>query len=179
MNEDELQPLVDLWRESNPKIVSLWYAIDDAAKRAIIGKTTTSTHGIKFEVRSGMMFIHLPSGRMLSYVRPKIGINRFGSESITYEGTDGISKKWSRLETFGGKLTENIIQAIARDLLCYSMQTLSHTFICAHIHDEVVIECPMDVSVDAICEQMGRTPAWADGLHLKAEGYESPFYKKD
>lgn len=179
MNEDELQPLVDLWRESNPKIVSLWYAIDDAAKRAIIGKTITSTHGIKFEVRSGMMFIHLPSGRMLSYVRPKIGINRFGSESITYEGTDGTSKKWSRLETFGGKLTENIIQAIARDLLCYSMQTLSHTFICAHIHDEVVIECPLDVSVDAICEQMGKTPAWADGLYLKAEGYESPFYKKD
>ena len=179
MNEDELQPLVDLWRESNPKIVSLWYAIDDAAKRAIIGKTTTSTHGIKFEVRSGMMFIHLPSGRMLSYVRPKIGINRFGSESITYEGTDGTSKKWSRLETFGGKLTENIIQAIARDLLCYSMQTLSHTFICAHIHDEVVIECPMDVSVDAICEQMGRTPEWANGLVLKAEGYESSFYKKD
>lgn len=179
MNEDELQPLVDLWRESNPKIVSLWYAIDDAAKRAIIGKTTTSTHGIKFEVRSGMLFIHLPSGRMLSYVRPQIGINRFGSESITYEGTDGTSKRWSRLETFGGKLTENIIQAIARDLLCYSMQTLSHTFICAHIHDEVVIECPMDVSVDAICEQMGRTPEWANGLVLKAEGYESTFYKKD
>lgn len=179
MNENELQPLVNLWRESNPKIVSLWYAIDDAAKRAIIGKTTTSTHGIKFEVRSGMMFIHLPSGRMLSYVRPKIGINRFGSESITYEGTDGTSKRWSRLETFGGKLTENIIQAIARDLLCYSMQTLSHSFICAHIHDEVVIECPMDTSVDAICEQMGRTPKWADGLLLRADGFESEFYQKD
>lgn len=178
MKEEELQPLVDLWRETNPKIVSLWYDVDNAAKRAIISKTTTTTHGIKFEYRSGMLFIHLPSGRLLSYVRPKIGINKFGSDSITYEGIDG-TKHWSRLETFGGKLTENIIQAISRDILCYSMQTLSHTFICAHIHDEVVIECSKDVSVDVICEQMARTPAWANGLHLKAEGFQSEFYKKD
>ena len=178
MKEEELQPLVDLWRETNPKIVSLWYDIDSAAKRAIMYKSTAATHGIKFEYRSGMLFIHLPSGRMLSYVRPKIGINKFGSDSITYEGIDG-TKHWSRLETFGGKLTENIIQAISRDILCYSMQTLSHTFICAHIHDEIVIECSQDVSVEAICEQMSRTPAWASGLHLKAEGFESTFYKKD
>lgn len=178
MKEEELQPLVDRWREANPKIVALWYAVDSAAKRAIMYRTTTETHGIKFEFRSGMLFIHLPSGRMLSYVRPKIGINKFGSESITYEGTDG-TKHWSRLETFGGKLVENIIQAISRDILCFSMQTLSHTFITAHIHDEVVIECSRDVSVQAICEQMARTPAWAEGLLLKAEGFESDFYKKD
>ena len=179
MKEEELEPLVMLWRESNPKIVSLWYDIDNAAKRAIMYKTTTSTHGIKFEVRSGMMFIHLPSGRMLSYVRPEIGINRFGSDSITYEGTDGTSKRWSRLETFGGKLTENIIQAIARDLLCYSMQTLSKSFICAHIHDEVVIECPTNVTVEEVCRQMAIAPVWADGLLLRADGFESEFYMKD
>ena len=178
MKEEELQPLVDLWRESNPRIVQLWYDIDNAAKQAILYKGTRDTHGIQFECRNGMMFIHLPSGRMLSYVRPKIGVNRFGSDSITYEGIDG-TKHWSRLETFGGKLTENIIQALSRDILCFAMQTLSSTFLCAHIHDEVVIECPMDVSVESICEQMGRTPEWAKGLVLRADGYESPFYKKD
>ncbi|MGN0279985.1 MAG: DNA polymerase [Lachnospiraceae bacterium] len=178
MKEEELQPLVDMWRETNPKIVSLWYDIDSAAKRAIMGKTTTTTHGIKFECRSGMMFIHLPSGRMLSYVRPKIGINRFGSDSITYEGVD-TNKHWGRLETFGGKLTENIIQALSRDILCYAMQNLSDMFICAHIHDEVVIECPMDISVDTVCDIMAQIPSWADGLVLKAEGFESPFYKKE
>ena len=178
MKEEELQPLVDLWRESNPKIVSLWYDIDSAAKRAIMGKTTTTTQGIKFECRSGMMFIHLPSGRMLSYVRPKIGINRFGSDSITYEGVD-TNKHWGRLETFGGKLTENIIQALSRDILCYAMQNLSDMFICAHIHDEVVIECPMDISVDTVCDIMAQIPSWADGLVLKAEGFESLFYKKE
>lgn len=178
MKEEELQPLVDLWRESNPKIVSLWYDIDSAAKRVIMGKTTTTTHGIKFECRSGMMFIQLPSGRMLSYVRPKIGINRFGSDSITYEGVD-TNKHWGRLETFGGKLTENIIQALSRDILCYAMQNLSDMFICAHIHDEVVIECPMDMPVDSVCDVMARVPSWADGLVLKAEGFESSFYKKE
>lgn len=178
MKEDVLQPLVDLWRESNPKIVNLWYAIDNAAKQAILYKTTTDTHGITFECRSGMMFIHLPSGRMLSYVRPKIGLNRFGSDSITYEGIDG-TKHWSRLETFGGKLTENIIQALSRDILCFAMQNLGNQYICAHIHDECVIECPTDTTVESICEIMGRTPEWADGLILRADGYESPFYKKD
>jgi len=178
MKEEELQPLVDLWRQSNPKIVSLWYEIDRAAKTAILRKTKTETHGLVFECRSGMLFIHLPSDRMLSYVKPKIGINRFGSESITYEGTDG-TKHWSRLETFGGKLTENIVQALSRDILCHAMQTLSHTFITAHIHDELLIECSEGVSVDEVCRQMARTPAWAEGLILKAEGYESQFYRKD
>ena len=178
MLEEELQPLVDMWRETNPKIVSLWYAIDDCAKRAIMCKTTTTTHGIKFECRNGMLFIHLPSGRYLAYVRPKIGINRFGSDSITYEGVDS-NKHWGRLETFGGKLTENIIQALSRDILCYAMQNLSNTFICAHIHDEVVIECSKDVSVEAICDIMGRTPPWANGLVLRADGFESMFYKKE
>lgn len=178
MSEDELQPLVDLWRQSNPKIVSMWYDIDRAAKRAILGKTTTETHGLKFECRNGMLFIHLPSGRMLSYVKPKIGLNRFGSESIIYEGVDG-NKHFGRQETFGGRLTENVVQALSRDVLCYAMQTLSNCFICAHIHDEVVIECSKDVSVDAICELMGRTPPWANGLVLNADGYEDRFYRKD
>ena len=178
MSEDELQPLVDLWRQSNPKIVSMWYDIDRAAKRAILGKTTTETHGLKFECRNGMLFIHLPSGRMLSYVKPKIGINKYGSESIIYEGVDG-NKHFGRQETFGGRLTENVVQALSRDVLCYAMQTLSNCFVCAHIHDEVVIECSKDVSVDAVCELMGRTPPWANGLVLNADGYEDLFYRKD
>ncbi len=178
MEESELQPLVDMWRESNPKIVSLWYEIDKKAKAAIINKTTTETHGIQFVCKSGMLFIILPSGRMLSYVKPQIGINKYGSESITYEGTDG-TKHWTRLETFGGKLVENIIQAISRDILCNSMKTLSAYNICAHVHDEVIIECPMAESVNYICKQMAITPSWADGLLLRADGYESMFYKKD
>ena len=178
MSEDELQPLVDLWRQSNPKIVSLWYEIDRAAKKAIIGKTRTECHGLIFECRSGMLFIHLPSGRMLSYVKPKIGINRFGTESITYEGVDG-TRHWGRLETFGGKLTENVVQALSRDILCYAMKTLSSSFITAHIHDEVILECSPGVSVDAVCKLMERTPPWAEGLVLKADGYQSEFYRKD
>ncbi len=178
MKEEELEPLVALWRRSNPKIVSLWHAIQDAAKLAITGKTTTTTHGITFECRSKMLFLHLQSGRMLSYVRPKIGINRFGSDGITYEGLDG-TRHWSQLETFGGKLTENIIQALSRDILCFAMKNLSDMLICAHIHDEIVIECPMDISVESICDTMAKVPAWADGLVLRAEGFESPFYKKE
>jgi len=177
--EDELQDIVDMWREANPHIVSLWYAIDRAAKQAIVGRCTTEVRGIGFECRNGMLFIELPSGRHLSYCKPKIGTNRFGSDSITYEGTNGTTKKWDRIETFGGKLTENIVQALARDILCNSMRTLSHTFICAHIHDELVIECSKDVSVDAICEQMGRIPSWAEGLVLRADGYECAYYQKD
>ena len=177
--EDELQDIVDMWREANPHIVSLWYAIDRAAKQAIVGRCTTEVRDIRFECRNGMLFIELPSGRHLSYCKPKIGTNRFGSDSITYEGTNGTTKKWDRIETFGGKLTENIVQALARDILCNSMRTLSHTFICAHIHDELVIECSKDVSVDAICEQMGRIPSWAEGLVLRADGYECAYYQKD
>ncbi len=178
MKEEELKPMVDKWRAANPNIVRFWYDVDDAAKQAIKEKTTTETHGILFVFQSNMLFIELPSGRRLAYVKPHIGENQFGSESITYMGV-GASKKWERLETFGGKLVENIIQAIARDVLCYAMRTLSHCFIVAHVHDELIIECDKRMSLEAVCEQMGRTPPWAKGLLLRADGYECDYYKKD
>ena len=178
MKEEELKPLVDAWREANANIVSLWYAVDDAAKRCIKERVATSAHGINFKYQSGMMFILLPSGRRLSYVKPRIGENQFGGESVTYMGLS-VAKKWSRLETFGGKLVENIVQAISRDLLAYAMRTLRYTDIVAHVHDEVIIECDKSVSVDALCKQMSRTPPWARGLLLRADGYECEFYQKD
>ncbi len=178
MKEEELKPLVDAWREANANIVSLWYAVDDAAKRCIKERVATSAHGIIFSYQSGMMFILLPSGRQLSYVKPRIGENQFGGESVTYMGLS-VAKKWSRLETFGGKLVENIVQAISRDLLAYAMRTLRYTDIVAHVHDEVIIECDRRVSVDAVCKQMSRTPPWARGLLLRADGYECEFYQKD
>ena len=178
MKEEELKPLVDAWREANANIVSLWYAVDDAAKRCIKERVATSAHGINFKYQSGMMFILLPSGRRLSYVKPRIGENQFGGESVTYMGLS-VAKKWSRLETFGGKLVENIVQAISRDLLAYAMRTLRYTDIVAHVHDEVIIECDRRVSVDAVCKQMSRTPPWARGLLLRADGYECDFYQKD
>ena len=138
----------------------------------------TETHGLRFTYQSGMLFITLPSGRKLAYVKPKMGINRFGSESVTYEGT-GTAKKWERIETFGGKLVENIIQAIARDILCYAMQTLSHRFIVVHVHDEIIIECDKRMLVKEVCNQMSRTPPRIPGLLLRADGYECEFYKKD
>lgn len=178
MTEDELQSLVDAWRKANPHIVNFWWEVDRAAKEAVIDKTTTSTHGIRFIYRNGMLFIELPSGRRLSYVKPKMGENRFGTESVTYEGTNGTTKKWERLETFGGKLVENITQAVARDILMFAICTLKDYRIVAHVHDEVIIECPEDVSVDTICRLMAKTPPWAEGLQLKAEGYEGKFYRK-
>lgn len=178
MKEEELKPLVDAWREANANIVSLWYAVDDAAKRCIKERVATSAHGIIFEYQSGMMFIILPSGRRLSYVKPRIGENQFGGESVTYMGLS-VAKKWSRLETFGGKLVENIVQAISRDLLAFAMRTLRYTDIVAHVHDEVIIECDRRVSVGAVCKQMSRTPPWARGLLLRADGYECEFYQKD
>ena len=178
MKEEELKPLVDAWREANANIVSLWYAVDDAAKRCIKERVATSASGITFSYQSGMMFIILPSGRRLSYVKPRIGENQFGGESVTYMGLS-VAKKWSRLETFGGKLVENIVQAISRDLLAYAMRTLRYTDIVAHVHDEVIIECDKSVSVDALCKQMSRTPPWARGLLLRADGYECEFYQKD
>jgi len=176
--EDELQPLVDKWREANPKIVQLWWDVDRCVKETVKKKAETETHGIRFSYRSGMMFIHLPSGRMLCYARPKIGENRFGGESVTYEGT-GTNKRWERIESYGPKFVENIVQAISRDILCYAMRTLSHCFIVGHVHDELIIECDQRVSMDAICEQMGRTPPWVTGLILNAAGFESFYYKKD
>ena len=176
--EEELQPLVDAWRTSNPNIVQLWGDVDNAVKTTVRQRLDTETHGIRFRYRSGMLFIVLPSGRQLCYVKPKMGTNKFGGESVTYEGV-GSTKKWERIESYGPKFTENVVQAISRDILMYAMRTLSHCFIVGHVHDELIIECSMDVSPDAVCEQMGKTPPWIKGLNLRADGYETMFYKKD
>ena len=178
LTEDELQPLVDSWRASNPNIVQFWWDVDRCVKTSIKQHTATETHGIRFIYQSGMLFIALPSGRRLCYVKPKIGENKFGGESVTYEGV-GTNKKWERIESYGPKFVENIVQAISRDILCHAMRTLSHSFIVGHVHDELIIETPMDADLTAICEQMGRTPKWIDGLLLRADGYETAFYKKD
>lgn len=176
--EEELQPLVDAWRSANPMIVQFWWDVDRAVKTAVKQKIAIEVNGIRFICKSGMLFIKLLSGRMLSYVKPRMGENKFGGESVTYEGVSA-TKKWERIESYGPKFVENIVQAISRDILAYAMRTLSHCFICGHVHDELIIECSKDVSVDAICEQMGRTPPWIKGLLLRADGYETEFYKKD
>ena len=178
LKEEELQPLVVAWRNSNPNIVKFWWAVDKAVMKAITERTTTETHGLTFTCRSGMLFITLPSGRKLAYVKPRIGMNQFGGESVTYEGI-GATKKWERIESYGPKFVENIVQAIARDILCYAMKTLRHCNIVMHIHDELVIEANPRMSLDAVCEQMVRTPPWANGLILEAAGYTSLYYKKD
>ena len=176
--EEELQPLVDAWRTSNPNIVQLWWDVDNAVKTTVRQRLDTETHGIRFRYRSGMLFIILPSGRQLCYVKPKMGTNKFGGDSVTYEGV-GSTKKWERIESYGPKFVENIVQAVSRDILMYAIRTLSHCFIVGHVHDELIIECSMGVSLDAVCEQMGRTPPWIKGLNLRADGYETMFYKKD
>ena len=176
--EEELHPLVTAWREANPNIVRFWWDIDRAATSAVRDRIDSSVGDIHFAYRSGMLFVTLPSGRRLAYVKPKIGTNQFGGDCITYEGVGG-TKKWERLETYGPKLTENIVQATSRDLLCYAMRTLSHCFITMHVHDELVIEADPTMSLEALCEQMGRTPPWAKGLKLRADGYTTDFYKKD
>ena len=178
LSEDELYPLVQSWRSANPHIVDFWWQVDAAVKTAIKEHVPMRAGCIRFLYQSGMLFIQLPSGRRLSYVKPRIGENRFGGESVTYEGI-GTTKKWERLESYGPKFVENIVQGISRDILCYAMQTLRCSDIVGHVHDELIIECDRDVSVDAICEQMGRTPPWAEGLLLRADGYECEFYKKD
>lgn len=178
LEEEELQPLVDSWRSANPNIVRFWWDVDRCVKDTVKNRVTTETHGIRFFYQSGMLFIQLPSGRQLSYVKPRMGENRFGGEAVTYEGVGG-TKKWERIESYGPKFVENIVQAISRDILAYAMCTLSHCFICGHVHDELIIECSMGVSLDAVCEQMGRTPPWISGLLLRADGYECSFYKKD
>ena len=175
--EEELQPLVNMWRSSNPNIVAYWWAVDRAVKDAITQRTRTQVGDIIFEMRNGMLFISLPSGRKLAYVKPRIGENRFGGESVTYMGIDA-TKHWSRIESYGPKFVENIVQAVSRDILAYAMRTLSHCFICGHVHDELIIECSPDVSLDAICQQMGRTPPWIPGIELRADGYECNFYQK-
>ena len=176
--EEELPELVSAWRNSNPNIVRFWWDVDCAVKKAIKEKTITSTHGIQFSCRSGMLFITLPSGRVLSYVKPRMGENKFGGESVTYEGVGG-TKKWERLESYGPKFVENIVQATARDILMYAMRTLRCCSIVAHVHDEIIIEADPGMSLDAVCEQMARVPEWASGLLLRADGYTCDFYKKD
>ena len=178
LTEDELQPLVDAWRESNPHIVQLWWDVDAAVKTIVSMHTTAETHGIKFSWRSGMMFIHLPSGRKLCYIKPRMGQNKFGGDAITYEGV-GSTKKWERLESYGPKFVENIVQAISRDLLMNAMKTLSHCFICGHVHDEMIIECKEEVSLDELCKQMARVPSWMPDILLRADGYVTPWYRKD
>ena len=178
MKEEELQPMVDYWRQANPKIVKLWYEFDRAAKKAIKEKTTTDVRGIRFSYASGFLFMRLPSGRSLAYVKPRIGENRFGGESITYEGV-GATKKWERLEPFGGKLVENCVQAISRDILCHAMKNLRNERICMHIHDELVIECKEGTDLNEICERMAKVPDWAPGLILRADGYTCTSYRKD
>ena len=176
--EEELGPLVQSWRAANPHIVDFWWQVDGAVKTAIKKRIPVQVNHLRFFCKSGMLFIELPSGRRLSYVKPRIGENKFGGESVTYEGI-GTTKKWERLESYGPKFVENIVQGTARDILCYAMQTLRHCAIVGHVHDELIIECEKNVSVDAICEQMGRTPPWAEGLILRADGYECEFYQKD
>lgn len=176
--EEELRPLVSAWRSANPNIVSFWWDVDRAAMTAVRDRTVTETHGIRFGYQSGMLFIALPSGRRLSYVKPRIGTNQFGSDCVTYEGVGG-TKKWERIESYGPKFVENIVQAISRDILSYAMQTLRHCSIVMHIHDEVVIEAGPEMSTEILCQQMSRTPPWAEGLLLIADGFDCSFYKKD
>lgn len=176
--EEELQPLVSAWRQANPSITKLWWAVDRAVKEAVKEKTTTKTHGLSFTYRGGMLYITLPSGRQLSYVKPRMGENRYGGESVTYMGTD-FTKHWSRIESYGPKFVENIVQAISRDILCFAMRQLQEYRVCAHVHDEVIIEAPPDTPVDLVCQKMATVPPWAPGLILRADGYECKFYQKD
>jgi len=178
--EEELQPLVNAWRAANPNIVRLWWEVDKAASLAVRQRTTTHCYGLCFEFRSGMLFITLPSGRRLAYVKPKIGLNRFGRDAVTYEGI-GNTKKWERIETYGPKLVENIVQAISRDILCDAMRRLDDAglSIVMHVHDEVVIEADDGVLLDEVCQIMSVTPHWAKGLILRADGFRCPFYQKD
>lgn len=178
LSEDELQPLVSAWRSANPNIVRFWWDVDRAAMTAVRDRTVTETHGIRFGVQSGMLFITLPSGRRLSYVKPRIGTNQFGSPCVTYEGVGG-TKKWERIESYGPKFVENIVQATSRDILSYAMQTLRHCSIVMHVHDEIVIEADSRLSTEVLCQQMSRTPPWAEGLLLVADGFDCSFYKKD
>ena len=178
LSEEELQPLVNSWRASNPMITAFWWDVDRAVKTAITQRIPTEVRSIRFFYKSGMLFIQLPSGRRLSYVKPRIGINQFGGKSVTYEGV-GATKKWERIESYGPKFVENIVQAISRDILCNAMKTLRHCFIVGHVHDELIIECRPGINLKAVCEQMGRSPIWMPDILLRADGYETQFYKKD
>jgi DNA polymerase len=178
LTEEELQPLVTTWRAANLNIVRFWWDVDRAAMRAVRERTPTEIQGIRFYYQSGMLFITLPSRRRLVYVKPRIGTNRFGSDCVTYEGT-GVARRWERVESYGPKFVENIVQAISRDLLSHTMKNLKHLPIVMHIHDEIVIEAPKEMSTKEICQVMSETPPWAKGLLLRAEGFECDFYQKD
>ena len=178
LSDAELKQIVTDWREASPHITELWWAVDRAVKKAVKEKTATKTHGLLFSYEAGFLFIRLPSGRRLAYAKPYIGKNKFGGESVTYMGINA-QKKWDRLESYGPKFVENCVQGIARDLLMYSMQTLSQCFIVAHVHDEMIIEASKNMSLEEVCQQMARTPKWAEDLILRADGYECEFYKKD
>ena len=178
LSEEELQPLVNSWRASNPMITAFWWDVDRAVKTAITQRIPTEVRSIRFFYKCGMLFIQLPSDRRLSYVKPRIGINQFGGESVTYEGV-GTTKKWERIESYGPKFVENIVQAISRDILCHAMKTLRHCFIVGHVHDELIIEYSPGVDLKAVCEQMSRSPDWMPDILLRADGYETQFYKKD
>lgn len=178
LTEEELQPLVDSWRNSNPMITAFWWDVDTAVKTTIKQRIPTEVRGIKFCYRSGMLFIKFPFGRMLSYVKPRIGENKFGGESVTYEGI-GFTKKWERIESYGPKFVENIVQAVSRDLLCYAMQNLSDLQICGHVHDELIIECPENAEISSITSVMGKSPDWMPDILIRGDGYETNFYKKD
>ncbi|MEG0238761.1 hypothetical protein [Anaerorhabdus sp.] len=178
LEDEELKPLVNAWRHTNPYIVKFWWDVDRVVKDCIKNRQSQETHSIKFHYKSGMLFIVLPSGRQLAYVKPRIGENIFGGESVTYEGVGG-TKKWERLESYGPKFVENIVQAISRDILMFSMQALSTCRIVAHVHDEVIIEANPAMSLEVVCQQMSKVPPWAKGLLLDADGYECDFYQKD
>lgn len=178
LTEEELQPLVDSWRSSNPMITAFWWDVDSAVKTAIKQRITTKVNSILFQYKSGILFIHLPSSRSLSYIKPKIGENRFGGESVTYEGI-GTTKKWERIESYGPKFVENIVQAISRDLLCYAMKNLSDYAIVGHVHDELIIECPEDLPVETICSKMSQSPPWMPDILIRGDGYADTIYRKD
>ena len=177
LTEEELQPLVKLWRESNPHIVQYWWNVDNAVKKTIKTHEVTQVGCVSFHARNGMLFIKLPSGRQLAYVKPRIEGNQYGGESITYMGNDA-SKKWSRIESYGPKIVENITQAVSRDVLAHAMKSLSQYAIVGHVHDELIIECPQDTSLDQVCETMGQAPPWLPGIGLRADGYCCAFYQK-
>lgn len=178
LTKEELQPLVSTWRDANPNITNLWWSVDRAAKDCIKSRSISETHGIQFIYKSGFLFIQLPSGRRLAYVKPQIGMNKFGGESVTYEGI-GLTKKWERIDSYGPKFVENIVQAIARDILCHALEQLKGYRIVAHVHDEIIIEANMETSVGEISTLMCQRPIWANDLQLDADGYECMFYKKD
>jgi DNA polymerase len=178
LEEEELKPLVNAWRASNSNIVKFWWDVDSVVKKCIKEYKSQKINNIEFHYMSGMLFIVLPSGRQLAYVKPRIGENIFGGESVTYEGVGG-TKKWERIESYGPKFVENIVQAISRDILMYAMMALRNYSIVAHVHDEVIIEADPRMTIDTVCKQMSRVPPWAKGLLLDADGYECDFYKKE